>query len=510
MRSTSAIFPGNHCLTSIDVTALAGSGGSGKLTGEGNVIRKRWQSCTESTTLTAAIDSGINKNSEIAQRLCGEGLQILVLTHDDKDHINGAKHVLDNSPEPIRELWIPAYWMMQDRILDRIADASPGVGDHQEIEAALSLARVAQSDTEDCYERGTFSSIVDFSVAEAAPEGLEGPINFDKWCLDATQSKGDAESDPLESVGLSEHLEEGLADALYALNLSGVDVGQVLRGPTQDGRNNFRTLKLGVRELAKRTKRRIGVIHEILVAARKRKTRVRCFLPIVDVNRGEPGYFVVPAWRHSGQPRFLTFINAVEVSVNEPRISQPEALYMALAALTGLSQQNRCALVSFVWPAHAGSGDGFIVWSDSGGDWMNFRRFQVPWHLIGGMTAPHHGSDNHAHGKIWQALAQSNRNARIIVSGDLRETPGAGSRASATHRLLSKYGIRKYGVIHCLNLKRGSRFPRADVRYRSSSYISCHGNAKGCYRSRSRSFTWVGISRLTTRRCSSGCLGCSK
>lgn len=494
-------------MTSVHVTALTGLTNRAKsLRGESNLIRRE-DDCVGDEVRIAAVDTGNRKSTEIAEVLCRSNIQILVLTHDDDDHIKGAEYVLRNSPEPIRELWIPAYWMMQDQILDRLSKFGRWTDqDSEEIDAVLKFGRTIISEGDGCFEESLFAPLFDVSYVER--QRTEYPRDK-RYPSGSSRSAGvDDTSREVPSELKQVHI-DGLHEATRLFKDAELDI-QKLAATNPADPDTFPKRPIGAKELARRTRESIDSIQRILVAAKDRRTLIRCFLPVTDRVSSSADGPAQPVWESSGIPEFLSLINAVEVVVRAPRISSRSALFMSLVALGGLSRQNRCALVSFVWPTGLGTGDGFIIWSDSSGDWMDMPRFSVPWEEIGGMTAPHHGSDNIAHHPIWNEMVTRKGSTKVIVSGDLNETKGSKKRATAVSETLSHFGVKEYGVVHCLDPVDSTRFPRAEVDYFSATSNCCaeyRDHWKHWYLPGERTHTKISVSPFGAK-CNKHCLKC--
>lgn len=478
---------------SISLTALTGlTNQKRKRRGEANLIRVEHRCCIDQSGVrVAAIDTGHNKSAEIADVLCRSRVQTLVLTHDDGDHINGAEYVLRNSPNPIEELWVPAYWMMQDAVLRQLSRSSTSEDNQEEIDSALQFCWAVASEKDGVFKRQTFNDLVE--VLEPMDEG---PI-YDRE-TDPAREDGNG-ADAQHSAELGEHFLDEITAALGRIR----DADVRLYGQRRRDRRVTPFWGFNNKEMARRTIQSIRVINAILTAAHERGTRIRCFLPATDTPYFNGKVMPQRAWETSGDPGFLTIVNAFEVMVRRPRVNSRVALFMTLAAVTELSQQNRSALVSFVWPVHE-SANGFLVWSDSSGDWMRNPEFEVPWSQIGGMTAPHHGSANVAHQRIWDELSRHNGKTRIIVSGDLLETRGGNNRAKGIREVLDSSRASEYGVVHCLNPNEGDRFPRTEVEYWSYGETCCC--CERIFGIPHRTHTQIRVSQFS--RCGTDCLGC--
>lgn len=428
-------------MSKISVWALSGSDDTkSTLRGEGNLvlIRNRYKE-----NWVVAVDAGLRSGAEIAAILAALQVHTLILTHDDNDHIGGALHVLKESKEPVSEIWVPAYWMMQNSILRRLADSAGSTPDEAEMSVVTELAAAAISTGPEWLSADTFSSAFEMTDA-SEPDSLSDELPIADYQETSTM--------------------DDMLGAFSELSARGTPPSRMMR-------SGLTHLWQGTasREMAKRTLQRIGKINRILLEAQRRGTLIRSFLPAESSNP-RPNSSV--AWQTQGEPGSLTILNARQVHIGNPKVFSRAALSMSLAAVTGLSVQNRTALVPFVWPTGGSSADGFIIWSDSSGQWTSAPQFTVPWEHVGGMTAPHHGSDNAAHDSIWNEMASANvakgRNMSVIVSGDLRKTQGSTTRSRAVKSRLDAAQPIAYGVVHCLDAS-DSRSPRRQVLYRSSN-----------------------------------------
>lgn len=178
------------------------------------------------------------------------------------------------------------------------------------------------------------------------------------------------------------------------------------------------------KEIAKRAVRRAVSIVDILREAASCKVKIRLFS--VDL----PPDLQFAPFLFSGKPGQLTIVNAIEVWFRGAPLESAVGLLFHSIRLT---VQNRRALVTFLWPSLPSRRDGLLIWSDSDGEIAEAGQLGglTPWAITSWMTAPHHGSRNPAHGRIWQGRqAEVDRygvpNARYIhpiVSGDMRHAP---------------------------------------------------------------------------------------
>lgn len=298
------------------------------------------------------------------------GPSILILTHDDHDHINGAVALIEAAQGSLRELWVPAEWAI---LLTQISKTPQGAlldDDGSAVSVDDLSENIAAQILETTFEGGETPDFADVLAAASR--------NLASWSGDST----------------------------------GPDRGILIRYASRRARGWYGARS--VDEIIKRVKKRADALLKIFAAAHKRGVGVRFFS--VDLARlaaasGSPQ-------RSRGARGKVTLINADEA----PRalaVTVPSGLPYTYA-LTRLTVQNRRALSTLLWPDPRTPHGGVIIWSDTDGDWLKDPGQQVTKHLIrrlAASSAPHHASGNSAHNSVWDELRHAPHDLVVVSAG---------------------------------------------------------------------------------------------
>lgn len=300
--------------------------------------------------------------------------KIVILTHSDSDHINGAIPFFADASKrerpcgDLHELWAPYEWAVLVGVFGKVITGNVSGDDVRRTERLAVPVGTADRDEFDSADDLTGDSVVWSGVLES-----DGDDTVD----------GDEENEVFveEVVGT---VVEALSDALRS--------GVIEARQTPSDRE----------------------VSDVALDISKKATKLRRILSDADAAGWSIRWFSTDhmtrrSWLTSGEPGLATIVNAQEVEVQDPPGSA--ALLLHAAQLT---VQNRRALAPYLWGLRAG-GDA-VIWSDGdGGGSGNLQDF--PWQAIGVMSAPHHGSGNDAHEPVWASLCGSHSCPFIVRTG---------------------------------------------------------------------------------------------
>lgn len=289
---------------------------------------------------------------------------IVILTHDDHDHIGGWEGFAEAGLDTLDELWIPYEW-------DAVARASEAL-----VQGTAVVSKLPESSLPGLEEilRSGYSVVV-----PDAPD----PIDVSATAM-------------FEAVDLASALSGAQTDDL-ALS---VQRNLLLLAEASDDVDEFFDGSAG--EIARRAASKASALQKLMVDAYRRRVKVRLF-SVDHVRSSTP-------WRSTGSAGIATLANAVEVRRRAADAGSLPLLAFALA----LSVQNRRALCPVLWHDGALEG-GAIVWSDSSGSWVATSACAdlLPKLLIS--TAPHHGSANRDHDPAWDSLSPFLERVETVV-----------------------------------------------------------------------------------------------
>ena len=279
--------------------------------------------------------------------------ELLILTHDDADHIGGWRGFASTGLTALEELWVPYEWGVLVRLLADDAWASEHSGGD---DAFMGAAWISEY-----------------------PVGARPTAEY----VDSSERARGRALDLVNDPALSRRL------------------GALLKKlGEQDDESSWRGTP---RQVARRAGARAVRLCEILHDVSRAGVRLRFFS--VDHGRGSAA---VP-WQCRGAHSAATVANAVEVRLAK----RVPAGLPQLALLLRLTIQNRRALCPVLWACRCGPTA--LVWSDSSGEWTAEYDVGALLNQIAISTAPHHGSTNAAHDDAWEALRPLLRRDDTIV-----------------------------------------------------------------------------------------------
>lgn len=304
--------------------------------------------------------------------------EIVILTHDDEDHIGGWTQFSKLGLAALRELWVPYEWgVLTDfvRNFDRDMPWSPSA----EVEVHADSVR------RDLVPPWPLSA-----QTELPPDsGRSEPVR---------------ELDPERAIDRVKDAMDTYRDELRDILAEYID-------PDGGGRSSRDPDKV-----AKRTLERAHRILGIVLGARRARVRVRYF----SVDHAKR---TCAPWESEGERGVATIANAAEVF--DPRSRGTDLV--AFARLMHLTIQNERALCPVLWN---GCEPAVLVWSDSTGQWAADPCFRADELLekVSVCTAPHHGSMNTAHDPAWQAMG-----SHFIPNGGVVILAGGMSNQRRSH-----------------------------------------------------------------------------
>lgn len=323
-----------------------------------------WKRDADDTVV--AVDAG--GAASVGKYAGGLNPEILILSHDDNDHIRGAVGLINSAKASLRELWIPAEWAI---LIKQIARTGPN---------------------------------------DLLPDGSE------------FISIGEVEAGIADQIGTTPEPEGGnlLSFALLAMageNLSSWDVSAV--GPNQGfslasssppPRHWYGAKDLG--DIIRRVRFRARTLIAILTAALTNTVRIRYFSIDLALSSTDK------KWETEGRAGTATLANASEAP-HSLAVQIPPGLPYTFA-LTQLTVQNRRALCTLLWSDPSTPDHGTAIWSDSDGVWLEHSIPLGLGHVIGTLrasSAPHHASANAAHDRIWMELRNAPSDLVMVNAG---------------------------------------------------------------------------------------------
>ncbi len=320
---------------------------------------------------TVCVDVGLTR--EMGEEVAKRAPAVLVLTHDDADHIGGYRGFAATGLSSLRELWVPFDWgalaftLAQPTVLD--ANAPPVALLEGEVISRLVRAR-ALNEEEAVFAVDELRNILARTSAQA-----------------------------LEAIEILQR-DAGLVELL----------GRILNS---DGSYPSQHRHIPDRTAADRALNRARVLMEILSSASRAGVKVRFFSVDYVTDRRR-------SWEFAGTPGLATMLNAVEIGT--PRHWE-EGSIQFVGGLLALSIQNRRALCTLLW--HNGAIDGgAIVWSDSSGEWLDSHDEFEPIYRVSISTAPHHASENSSHDRIWDVMRPRLKGLLLLCAGGHQSQKG--------------------------------------------------------------------------------------
>lgn len=324
----------------------------------------------DSGSMAVAIDAG--GVARVGMHASTHAPEILILSHDDSDHIQGAVALINAAGTSLKELWIPAEWGI---LIKQIAETN---------RTNLLPEEPITVNVDDLGER------IAIQITEASQDTHDGQ----------------------EMVVL-------LRQAMESLVSWGTSSFTSIQGFTIDPPHPFDDQSwYGANDLnriIKRVKARAVPLINILNAALAQSVRIRYFSIDVALSR------TTKEWETAGRPGTVTLANASEAP-QWHAVRLPRGLAYSFA-LTLLSVQNRRALCTLLWSDPTTPNGGIIIWSDSDGDWLN--RLPAPGldpviSTLSASSAPHHASAEATHDSIWAELRKAPKSLIMIRAGGHR------------------------------------------------------------------------------------------
>lgn len=327
-----------------------------------------WQASPDGAVI--AVDAG--RTQAVGRDLAGRGPEILLLSHDDNDHIGGAVTLIEHAHGVLRELWVPAEW-------------------------GILVKQIAMTSADSLMPEGPVT--ISLSAIEAH---IATQVNI----IRGTPQEGQ----PLQVLVAEAQERLGAWDVDGIDPAQGRDLVAAVQTPALRPVNWYGAVTL--EDIVKRTRSRSRAILDIFDAAEEANVRVRFFS--IDLALSTVG----PYWQQEGRPGTATLANAAEVP-GATTILMPTGLPVTYA-LTHLSVQNRRALSTLLWSEASSPAGGAIIWSDTDGGWLDHsspRGFNAVVATAAVSSAPHHASGNPAHDRVWQELAALPSSAVMIRAG---------------------------------------------------------------------------------------------
>jgi hypothetical protein len=358
---------------------------------------------------TVAVDVG--KYPEMGEQVAMAAPQILVLTHDDADHVDGWAGMARFGLGTLEQLWLPYEWGALVLALESL-EPYPEVDAWAvtpQIHMLTSSATIVGSQ-----ERQTEGIAIDGAAAWRA---------YDR-------AKGLAERCNVDEVFTSR-----LGMFLKALD------HQCRQGSTWRGTPD---------KVAERAMTRAAAITAIIAQALDAGVRPRYF----SVDHAGLLSSTSP-WEHSGIRGTVTIANATEVRFDRVGLTGLSGVGFVLY----LTIQNSRALCPVLWGSD-GRDPAVLVWSDSGGQWVHeLKGVKELLRKISISTAPHHGSAAPDHDMAWDALDRSGtRDDLVIVLAG-----GASSQKSVHLKYLERCPVGRRGCTKCRHGRGRRRGPHSVV-----------------------------------------------
>lgn len=352
-----------------------------------------------------AIDAG--GAASVGQAAGGMRPEVLILSHDDEDHIAGAVSLIQTASESLRELWVPVEWAI---LIKHLAEARP-------------------DDQTPPLEATPSTQILALMIAVQLQEA------------NAASGDGASAGITIESVRA--------AQATLSRLFRSSDSGQypTTRGAPPRG-GDHRYGAPNVRKIIDRVIKRARPLAEIFDAALEQRVQIRFFsidLALASTAR---------TWETAGRKGVATLANAKEAPFWQAVQIPPGIPYTY--GLAQLTVQNRRALCTLLWGQPQTTSGSVVIWSDTDGNWLDTlspRGFVTVTKSLLASSAPHHGSRNPQHDRVWTELKQAPTNMIMLCAG------GRGNQRYRAEYL-------NLGTSRCCTWCRGSTAP---IRHPSAS-----------------------------------------
>lgn len=299
---------------------------------------------------------------------------VLVLSHDDHDHIGGAVALIEGAADSLKELWMPAEW-------------------------AILIAQIARTGQADLISSEDETEPV--TVTDVERDVRSGLVTRD----------GGTDGDAL-TPGVVDTARRNLT-SWTASSLDGQS-GFWLRQSLLHRRHWYGARDLD--EIIDRVRSRALPLTRILTAADRAGIRWRFFS--IDLALDTPAATRSWASPDAGMPGLATLANAVEAA-HAASVAIAPGLARAYA-LTKITVQNRRALSTLLWADTRSARGGAIIWSDTDGGWLGHDSHRGLRRIIKSLaasSAPHHASGNPAHDAVWAELQHAPKDLAIISAG---------------------------------------------------------------------------------------------
>lgn len=306
------------------------------------------------------VDAG-ERGSALHRKLSGP-VDVLLLTHNDQDHVGGAPELLRSSME-IGQVWLPYDWYLLYSAGTNVVHALQR-GDTNLVEVACE----AQEQVRRAVETLRHYLEDQQRIGELSNSPPVRHLGWLDWTFDSLNS----------GIGI-----EVVDSARHALGVRWIgDAKLTAQGVTSGGAP------------VRRARATVRAVDAVLQWG----GRTRWFS--IDHASASTRTTGLP-WERSGLPGEFTIVNAWEVLPRPlPPPSKAADAYALLAALYQLTIQNRRALVAL---GHTQFGCGHILFaSDSAFEFDQLADPVVPWSKIGAAVGLHHGSDGEAHHHIYE------------------------------------------------------------------------------------------------------------
>lgn len=292
--------------------------------------------------------------------------EILILSHDDKDHIQGAVKLINTAGASLQELWIPSEWAI---LIKQIAETNQN--------ALLA-------DGPDTVSIGNLEARIADQITSTADDADENQLSFELLTLAG----------------------ENLSS--WSLTQAGENQGFSTDEPPPEKNHWYGAKDLG--EILKRVRFRAKPLIDILTAALTNSVQIRFFS--IDLALSSPS----KKWETEGMPGTATLANASEAP-HSLAVSIPPGIAYTYA-LTRLTIQNRRALCTLLWNDPSTPKGGIAIWSDTDGNWLDHSSplgLDQVISTLSASSAPHHASGNTEHDRVWTELRLA-PDALIMIS----------------------------------------------------------------------------------------------
>ncbi|MFI5710151.1 hypothetical protein [Kribbella sp. NPDC051620] len=357
---------------------------------------------------------------------------VLVLTHDDKDHVGAAdaffegrsyRHRFRGTDLGAPEVWVPLDWLHVLQALAQLGyrkNERTAPGRDRQVKAAMPSQGPVDEDIDAIRDllgtpkprrsRSEPSVMVIGRTGDnrpGPPSDVPGPQKLSAEIARGAAASLGRELQVLDSRELGRYPRQLRGEAMRRISRAVEPVINSHRQVLSDNRRGTGPIAeswAGTdRQVATRVAESAVRIAGILLGAYVAGCRFRWF----DVDQATMAES--PCWPSEGLPYLVTIVNAVEVEPPPPPAADPA---LALTLATRLSVQNRRALVTYLWPTmpspkspwpHTNRTDGVLIWSDAEAVVAGNAPTAglVPWKTISLMSAPHHASAVSAHEAIW-------------------------------------------------------------------------------------------------------------